>query len=85
MVNNTPAILILLEDVSFQSHIQLYGSQGASRLSPIASETLSALTGLDGKKIASQNGGKTILDFAASRRIKPASNLAVLGDGNMYI
>ncbi|SJX62498.1 uncharacterized protein SRS1_13346 [Sporisorium reilianum f. sp. reilianum] len=86
VINDIPAILTLLEDVSFQSHIQLYGSLGASRLSPGVSETLSALTGLGG---GSSNDPATntpsILDFAASRRTQPAANLAVLGDGNMYI
>lgn len=89
VVRNVPAILTLLEDVSFQSHIQLYGSLGAARLSPATSDALDALTGLGGKNgaslgvVAAKTG--TILDFAASRRTKPASNLAVLGDGNMYI
>ncbi|KIS69670.1 uncharacterized protein UMAG_02202 [Mycosarcoma maydis] len=84
VISNIPAILALLEDVSFQSHIQLYGSLGAGQPSPAISETLSALTGLDGgKPVASK--GSTLLDFVASRRVKPAANLAVLGDGNMYI
>ena len=86
VVRNVPAILTLLEDVSFQSHIQLYGSLGAARLSPSASETLGALTGLGSQQASSsQSQGRTILDFVASRRIKPAANLSVLGDGNMYI
>ncbi len=83
-MSNIPSLLALLEDTSFQSHIQLYGSLGAARLSPTATESLAALTGLErGGGAASQP--PTILDFAASRRVKPASNLAVLGDGNMYI
>ncbi|KAJ9480214.1 Cystathionine beta-lyase [Pseudozyma hubeiensis] len=89
VIDDIPAILTLLEDVSFQSHIQLYGSLGASRLSPTVSETLSTLTGLGGSNTNVQteagSTGSTLLDFAASRRVKPAANLAVLGDGNMYI
>lgn len=83
VINKIPAILTLLEDVSFQSHVQLYGSLGASRLSPAVSDTLSALTGLRGSETTTK--GSTLLDFVASRRVKPAANLAVLGDGNMYI
>ncbi|KAJ1023502.1 hypothetical protein NDA16_003119 [Ustilago loliicola] len=85
VVSSIPAILTLLEDVSFQSHVQLYGSLGAARLSRAASEVLSSLTGLDGKQGAVAASEKTILDFATSRRVKPAANLGVLGDGNMYI
>lgn len=85
IVGNIPALLALLEDVSFQSHIQLYGSVGAARLSPSTTETLAALTGLKGEQAPPAVAGPSILDFAASRRTKPAANLAVLGDGNMYI
>ncbi|TKY86151.1 hypothetical protein EX895_004976 [Sporisorium graminicola] len=85
VINNVPAILTLLEDVSFQSHIQLYGSEGASRLSPAVNETLSALTGLGGGAIDAASNTRSLLDFATSRRVQPAANLAVLGDGNMYI
>lgn len=75
----------MLEDVGFQSHVQLYGSLGAARLSPAASQTLGTLTGLSGIQKEAVSKTPTILDFAASRRTKPAANLAVLGDGNMYI
>lgn len=89
VISNVPAILALLEDVSFQSHIQLYGSLGAARLSPATSEALRTLTGLHGGHAApsSEQSSRTstLLDFAASRRVKPAKNLAVLGDGAMYI
>lgn len=76
---------MLLEQVSFQSHVELYGSLGASRLSPSVSETLSTLTGLSGAKDAAASKTPSILDFVASRRVQPAANLAALGDGNMYI
>ncbi|EST04744.1 hypothetical protein PSEUBRA_006028 [Kalmanozyma brasiliensis GHG001] len=89
VINGVPAILTLLEDVTFQSHVQLYGSLGASRLSPSASKTLASLTGLDSivasSAANSPSTGSTLSDFVASRRVKPAANLAVLGDGNMYI
>ncbi|SNX85528.1 uncharacterized protein MEPE_04237 [Melanopsichium pennsylvanicum] len=85
VIRNVPAILALLEDVSFQSYAQLYGSLGAERLSSAASETLGALTGLSASRMGTTEQIPTILDFAASRRTKPAVNLAVLGDGNMYI
>ena len=86
VMDHVPAILALLEDVTFQSHIQLYGSLGAARLSPSTRATLSSLTGLDGKSAPLQaEAAPSILDFVASRRTKPAANLAVLGDGNMYI
>ncbi|KAJ1035793.1 hypothetical protein NDA13_000452 [Ustilago tritici] len=85
VIESIPAILTLLEDVSFQLHDQLYGSLGAAQLSPATSDVLNTLTGLGGKHQAASAPSKTILDFAASRRIKPATNLAVLGDGNMYI
>ncbi|SPO27446.1 uncharacterized protein UTRI_10563 [Ustilago trichophora] len=85
VIRNIPAILTMLEDVGFQSHVQLYGSLGATRLSPAASQTLGTLTGLSGIQKDAVSKTPTILDFAASRRTKPAANLAVLGDGNMYI
>lgn len=82
-------MLTLLEDKSFQSHVQLYGSSDGSRLSPAASNTLASLAGLDSKTTESTQDAAsrrpTLLDFVASRRVKPAANLAVLGDGNMYI
>ncbi|CDW95374.1 hypothetical protein [Sporisorium scitamineum] len=85
VINDIPAILALLEDVSFRAHVQLYGSLGASRLSPGVSETLSGLAGLSSVPKDAEYKAPSILEFVASRRAQPAANLAVLGDGNMYI
>jgi hypothetical protein len=82
-VRDVPALLTLLEDVSFQSHVQLYGSLGSARLSASSSQALAAVTGLSATK--TNTCTRTILDFATARRTQPAANLAVLGDGNMYI
>lgn len=82
-MRGAPALLALVENAQFQSHVQLYGSAGEGnvRISRESAHAIRRLISLPGP---SAGAGPSIIAFAKQSGRSLPSNLE-LGDGNMYI